>query len=110
MEALFHIPGLRYNFPLNMLLIDMLERFPKYFREGVKISSVFGDFPASLWSSGRYSAGDQCAREYVTGVVGAINAKNVAVDILIPIRLSQKLILRTSTAISALIRSILKRR
>lgn len=79
MEALFHIPGLRYNFPLNMLLIDMLERFPKYFREGVKIASVFGDFPASLWSSGRYSAGDQCARAYVTGVVGAINAKNVAV-------------------------------
>ena len=42
MEARFHLPGLRNNFPLNMILIDMLKRYPKYFREGIVIASCQG--------------------------------------------------------------------
>ena len=32
----FHLPGLRYNFPLNMFWVSMLEQHPEYFREGVE--------------------------------------------------------------------------
>ena len=79
MEARFHLPGLRNNFPLNMILIDMLKRYPKYFREGIVIASCFGEFPASLWNGGRFNANDQCDGKYVASVIKALNAKGVAV-------------------------------
>ncbi len=37
MEVNFHLPGLRQNFPLNMLFVNFLETQPEFFREGVKI-------------------------------------------------------------------------
>lgn len=52
MKVRFHLPGLRYNYPLNMMFLSMLKTFPKYFREGVEIASFFGEFPTSLWNGG----------------------------------------------------------
>ena len=63
-EAKFHLPGLRKNFPLNMMVINLLETDPEWFREGVKIESVYGEFPMSLWNGGRGSNDDQCNADY----------------------------------------------
>ncbi len=79
MEVKFHMPGLRQNFPLNMLMISYLEQEPEIFRDGVVIASNYGEFPTSLWNGGRPSNYDQCDKEYITNVVHAINSKNVAV-------------------------------
>lgn len=79
MEVLFHLPGLRQNFPLNMIMVSYLEQKPECFREGVKIASFFGEFPTSLWNGGRPSQGDQCDADYVRNVIKAINSKGVAV-------------------------------
>lgn len=79
MEVCFHLPGLRQNFPLNMLMVSYLEQKPEYFREGVKIASFFGEFPMSLWNGGRPSDNDQCDRSYVENVIKAVNAKNIPV-------------------------------
>lgn len=79
MEVYFHLPGLRQNFPLNMLLVSFLEQKPEYFREGVKIASFFGEFPTSLWNGGRPSPGDQCDGAYVRGVIRAANEKGIAI-------------------------------
>ena len=49
----FHLPGVRYNFPLNMFWISLLKTQPEFFREGVEIASVFGAFPISLWNGGK---------------------------------------------------------
>ena len=49
----FHLPGLRYNYPLNMFWLNMMKQYPHYFREGVEIASFFGCFPFSLWNGGR---------------------------------------------------------
>ncbi len=75
----FHLPGLRYNYPLNMLFLSMLKAYPQYFREGVEIASFYGEFPTSLWNGGRYSNGDQCDAKFVTEVVKNINAQGVPV-------------------------------
>ncbi len=79
MEVNFHLPGLRYNYPLNMLFLSLLKTKPEMFREGVKIASFFGEFPMSLWNGGRFSNHDQCDSNFINGVIKAINAQGVPV-------------------------------
>nr|WP_297704502.1 hypothetical protein [uncultured Butyrivibrio sp.] len=78
-QVKFHLPGLRYNFPLNMFWLSLLEQYPQYFREGVEIASFFGSFPFSLWNGGRLVSDDQCDANFVRHVIGSINAKGIPV-------------------------------
>ncbi len=78
-EARFHLPGLRYNYPLNMFWISMLEERPYFFREGVKIASVFGVFPQSMWNGGRLILNDQCDSGFVESVIKNINGKGIPI-------------------------------
>lgn len=76
----FHLPGLRYNYPLNMFWLSLMEQYPHFFREGVEIGSFFGAFPFSLWNGGRVlPVGDQCDSKYVESVIRNINAKGIPV-------------------------------
>lgn len=79
MKVRFHLPGLRYNYPLNMMFLSLLKTYPHYFREGVEIASFFGEFPTSLWNGGRFSNGDQCDARFITEVVKNINAQGVPI-------------------------------
>ena len=79
MEVKFHLPGLRGNYPLNMLLLSLLEQRPDFFREGIKIASFFGEFPTSLWAGGRLIVGDQCDTPFVRNVIKAINGKGIPI-------------------------------
>lgn len=79
MEVKFHLPGLRRNYPLNVVLLGMLKGHPEYFREGVKIGSCFGEFPPSMWNGGRNSRGDQCGPEYINMVIQSLNSWGVPV-------------------------------
>lgn len=40
----FHLPGLRQNYPLNMLILNLLKTKPDWFREGVRIASFLENF------------------------------------------------------------------
>lgn len=53
MEINYHIPSFTEHYTLNLLLFDYMKAHPEYFREGVRIASVFGCFPGSLWNGGR---------------------------------------------------------
>lgn len=79
MEVKFHLPGLRYNYPLNMFFLGLQSLHPEYFREGVKIASFFGEFPTSLWSGGRFCNDDQCDSTFVREVIKNINQKGIPV-------------------------------
>lgn len=76
----FHLPGLSFNYPINMLWVDLMKTRPEFFREGIEIASFFGEFPTSLWNGGRFSYGVQCPRDMVKQVVKNIN------DLGIPVR------------------------
>lgn len=78
-KARFHLPGLRYNYPLNMFWISMLETHPEYFRDGVEIGSLFGIFPLALWNGGRFIGNDQCDAGFVRSVIRAVNAKGIPI-------------------------------
>ncbi len=75
----FHLPGLRYNFPLNMFWVSLMKAHPEYFREGVEIGSFFGTFPYSLWNGGRLIAYDQCDTTFVRNVIKNINGAGIPV-------------------------------
>lgn len=75
----FHLPGLRQNYPLNMLVLNLLKMKPEWFREGVRIASFFGEFPTSLWNGGRPSNYDQCDAAFIRNVIKNINAQGVPV-------------------------------
>ena len=47
MKIRFHLPGLRYNFPLNMILVGMMKQYPDFFYDNIEIGSFFGEFPTS---------------------------------------------------------------
>ena len=76
----FHMPGLRGNLPLNMMMVSLLENKPEFFREGVTFASFFGEFPTSLWASGRFTFEDQCDADFIRVAVKSIN------DLGIPVR------------------------
>lgn len=78
-KARFHLPGLRYNYPLNMMWITLLEQYPERFRDNIEIGSMFGCFPFSLWNGGRLFLNDQCDSKFVEGCVRSINAKGIPV-------------------------------
>ena len=73
MEVKFHLPGLRRNYPLNVMFIGLLKGHPEYFREGVKIASCFGEFPTSMWNGGRNSRADQCTGDFIKVVIKSLN-------------------------------------
>lgn len=75
----FHLPGLRYNYPLNMFWVSLLKQYPHYFREGVEIASFFGCFPFALWNGGRLISHDQCDAAFVKNVIKNINAQNIPI-------------------------------
>ncbi len=80
LPARFHLPGLRYNYPLNMFWMSLLKEKPEYFREGVEIASCFGCFPTALWNGGRLTPSyDQCDAKFIENVIKNINAQGVPV-------------------------------
>lgn len=76
----FHMPGLRGNLPLNLMMVSLLETYPEYFREGVAFASFFGEFPTSLWASGRFTFEDQCDADFIRLAIQSVN------DLGIPVR------------------------
>ncbi|MCH5272522.1 MAG: hypothetical protein J1E35_02500 [Lachnospiraceae bacterium] len=80
MKVRFHLPGIRYNFPLNMLLLRLMENSPHFFREGLEIASMFGEFPTSKWNGGRFAGGgDQCNAEFIRAVIQKINEEGIPI-------------------------------
>ena len=75
----FHLPGLSFNYPINMIFIDLMKKKPEFFRENIEIGSFFGEFPTSLWNGGRFSFGAQCPEQMVRQVVKNINDMGIPV-------------------------------
>lgn len=76
MELNFHIPDFSVHFRLNTLLIELIAKKPEYFHDGLKIASIFGVFPGSVWNGGRYFGGTADQRS-VKAVTSFFNSKGI---------------------------------
>lgn len=68
MSIKFHLPDFSVHYQFNRIFISMLEHCPEYFHDGLKIASVYGTFPQSLWNGGRTVLG-MCDKEFVKKVI-----------------------------------------
>lgn len=68
MDVKFHLPDFAVHYRYNLIFLSMYQNCPQYFRDGVKIASVYGTFPQSLWNGGRSMSGI-CDKSYVKAVV-----------------------------------------
>lgn len=76
MDINFHIPDFINHCRLNLTLLTLMQTHPEYFRDGVKIASVFGAFPPSLWNGGRNTVG-VADDEIIKNVTKAFNSRGV---------------------------------
>lgn len=76
MDINFHIPDFINHCRLNLLLLTLMQQHPEYFRDGIKIASVFGAFPPSLWNGGRNTVG-VVDDEIIKQVTKAFNSRGV---------------------------------
>ena len=79
LKVRFHLPGLRFNYPLNMYWVSLKKIHPEFFRDNVEFGLFFGCFPFSLWNGGRLIMHDQCDGNFITNVVKSINAEGIPV-------------------------------
>ena len=57
MAIKFHLPDFNINFNLNLLLYKLMQEYPEAFYDDVRIGSIYGEFPSSLWNGGRVLGG-----------------------------------------------------
>lgn len=76
MDINFHIPDFINHCKLNLLLLALMQKNPEYFRDDIKIASVFGAFPPSLWNGGRNTVG-VVDDEIIKNVTKAFNSRGV---------------------------------
>lgn len=63
----FVLPGFYEHFDLNSRLIEVYEKYPHFFREGVKLECFFGAFQFCAWDGGRIF--DNYARAYKETII-----------------------------------------
>lgn len=78
MNINFHIPDFYTHWQLNINLIDMMKEHPEYFRDNVRIASVYGCFPYAMWNGGRAVLGPITKQETIA-VKNAFNERNVPI-------------------------------
>lgn len=76
MQVRFHLPDFVKHYNLNMLMVQALRNRPDYFRDGIEIASVYGEFPTSVWNGGR-SIGGECDDDYIKEVIKRFNNRNI---------------------------------
>ena len=76
MEFYFHIPDFANHLKLNLLLVNSIADAPELFYDGLKIGSVYGNFPGTLWNGGRYLGGS-CDIRTIKKIIELFNSKNV---------------------------------
>lgn len=53
----FYLPDFFYKFKLNNEIVDLTQKHPEYFYDGIKIGAVYGSFPGAIWNGGRKCLG-----------------------------------------------------
>lgn len=74
----FNIPGTYDHHGLNMFLLQHMVDEPELFREDIKISSVFGNFPYCIWDGGRnFPRVHQCTKEEIRYIKQTYDMYNI---------------------------------
>ena len=68
-----------YNFyQLNTNLLKMMQEHPGWFRENIKIDSMYGTFPGCIWNSGRVQFG-MSDYNNIVGTISSLNQMGISI-------------------------------
>lgn len=76
MDIKFHLPDFVRHFKLNILMFETMRMRPYYFRDGIKIGSVYGAFPTAIWNGGRSISGHM-DRKYMQIILNEFNKRGI---------------------------------
>lgn len=79
MEVCYHIPDILRHHRLNIILYETIKNHPEYFRDGVKIASVYGVFPGAMWNGGRLMTGEMTDDKTMKLCVDDYNSRGIPV-------------------------------
>lgn len=80
----FNIPGPYDQYDLNMFFINMYLDHKERFRDNVKISSVFGNFPFCIWDGGRnFLRYKQCTKEEIQKISASYREMGIPVRLIL---------------------------
>lgn len=74
----FYLPNFCDKFNLNPLFIELLEKEPEKFYDGVEIKAVYGSFPGAIWNGGRLNFGVMRRKE-MEDTIAYYNNKNISI-------------------------------
>ena len=74
----YSLPDFYNYYDLNLNLVHLMETLPGYFRDNVKIGSVYGTFPGCIWNGGRVQFGG-CSLENMQATIAGYNQKGISV-------------------------------
>lgn len=77
-KILYSLPDFYNYYDLNLNLIHLMELHPEYFRDNVKIDSVYGTFPGCIWNGGRVQLGG-CSLENMQATIAGFNSKGISI-------------------------------
>lgn len=75
---LFSLPDFYNYYDLNLHLVELMKKYPGYFRDNVKIDSVYGTFPGCIWNGGRVQYGG-CSLENMQATIAGYNQLGISV-------------------------------
>ncbi len=79
MSIKFHLPDFVEHFELNLIIYETMKAKPEFFRPDIKIGSVYGTFPISLWNGGRIFGGNPLDRNFMAEIIKQFNSRGIAV-------------------------------
>ncbi len=73
----FSLPDFFYNFKLNKIFIELNQKYPQYFYDNFVISSVYGEFPYSIW--GLRKAKKYLSKELILKILKYFSDRKISV-------------------------------
>lgn len=77
-KVYWHLPGFCYFRNLNMITIELMNKYPECFNDGYCVGSVYGTFPGAVWNGGRAVLGLTLKND-IEKILKAYNALNIPV-------------------------------
>lgn len=77
-EIYWHLPGFYCFRLLTQAIVNMMKDYPKCFRDGYRIGSVYDTFPGAIWNGGRTIFGIS-TKAYIQSTIKLYNDKGIPV-------------------------------
>lgn len=74
----YSLPDFYNYYNLNLHVVDLMKKYPGYFRDNVVIDSVYGTFPGCIWNSGRVQFGG-ASLENMQATIAGYNQLGISV-------------------------------